>query len=304
MLGRTRALLGVAAGRRFVVGGTFHSVAYRTILREAVSLGLDGVNLLDAADAADLVDLLREEHGLSTTERRFPRKGTLIDIYSRTVNTQRELSSVLAESFPWCADYSAEIGRLFRAYGSRKRELNALDLDDLLVYWHAAVCDEHLGKRLADQYEHVLVDEYQDVNALQVEIVQALAAEHENVTAVGDDLQAIYSFRAADPKHILDFPELYPGATVIKLERNYRPPQPVLDVGNEVAAGARKSFGRWLTAESDGVQRPGLLFCRDEGSQAEAVCDRVLARREEGRFCAIRPCSCVPATTRSYSRSS
>jgi DNA helicase-2/ATP-dependent DNA helicase PcrA len=282
MLGRTRALVGVAAGGRSVVGGTFHSVAYRTILREAASLGLDGVNLLDASDAADLLDLLREEHGLSTTERRFPRKGTLIDIYSRTVNAQRELPSVLAESFPWCVDYATEIGQLFRAYGARKRELNALDLDDLLLYWHATVRDERLGGRLADQYEHVLVDEYQDVNALQVEIVRALADGHGNVTAVGDDLQAIYGFRAADPRHILDFPEVYPGATVIRLERNYRSPQPVLDVGNQVAAGARQSFGRWLTAQSDGVQRPDLLFCRDERSQAEAVCERVLARREEG----------------------
>jgi DNA helicase-2/ATP-dependent DNA helicase PcrA len=282
MLGRTRALVGAAAGGRFVVGGTFHSVAYRTILREATSLGLDGVNLLDASDAADLLDLLREEHGLSTTERRFPRKGTLIDIYSRTVNAQRELPSVLAESFPWCVDYASEIGQLFREYGARKRELNALDLDDLLLYWHAAVRDERLGGRLAEQYEHVLVDEYQDVNAIQVEIVQALADGHGNVSAVGDDLQAIYGFRAADPKHILDFPELYRGAAVIKLERNYRSPQPVLDVGNEVAAGARMSFARRLTAQSDSARRPELLFCRDERSQADAVCERVLARREEG----------------------
>jgi DNA helicase-2/ATP-dependent DNA helicase PcrA len=282
MLGRTRSLVGAAAGGRFVVGGTFHSVAYRTIVQEAASLGLDGVNLLDASDAADVLDLLREEHGLSTTERRFPRKGTLIDIYSRTVNAQRELSAVLAESFPWCADYATEIGQLFRAYGARKRALNALDLDDLLLYWHAAVRDERLGRRIAGRYEHVLVDEYQDVNALQVEIVRALSDEHGNVTVVGDDLQAIYGFRAADPRHILDFPELYPGVSVIKLERNYRSPQPVLDVGNEVAARMRASFARRLTAESDGVRRPEIVFCRDERSQVETVCERVLSRREEG----------------------
>src|SRR5690348_14124374 len=104
MLGRTRALLGSSPGERFVVGGTFHSVAYRTILREAAALGLTGVNLLDSSDGADLLDLLREELGLATTARRFPRKGTLIDIYSRTVNAQRELTSVLAETFPWCCD--------------------------------------------------------------------------------------------------------------------------------------------------------------------------------------------------------
>ncbi len=282
MLARVRALVASEARSRFVVGGTFHSVAYRTILREAPALGLDGVSLFDASDGADLLDLLREELGLASLDRRFPRKGTLLDIYSRTVNVQRELSEVLAESFPWCADYGEEIAGLFRGYVARKRELNALDLDDLLLYWHAAVADERLGRRLADQYEHVLVDEYQDVNALQVEIVRALCKEHRNVTVVGDDMQAIYGFRAADPAHILDFPSLYPEATVVKLERNYRAPQALLDAGNEVAAHAVRSFARRLTAEREGEGRPQLVFCLDEQRQASAVCERVLARREQG----------------------
>jgi DNA helicase-2/ATP-dependent DNA helicase PcrA len=282
MLSRAWALVGGKMGSSFVVGGTFHSVAYRTILHEASLLGLDGVSLFDAADAADLLDLLRQENELASTERRFPRKGTLLDIYSRTVNAQRELSEVLVESFPWCADYGEEIAGLFRAYTVRKRELNALDLDDLLLYWHAALGDERLGSTIAARYEHVLVDEYQDVNALQVEIVRALCREHENVTVVGDDMQAIYGFRAADPAHILDFPSLYPEATVIKLERNYRSPQPLLDAGNEVAIHASRSFARRLTAERGGDARPALIFCLDEQRQASEVCERVLARREEG----------------------
>ena len=282
MLGRSRALVGAAGRGRFVVGGTFHSVGYRTILREAGAIGLAGVNLLDASDGADLLDLLREELGLATTERRFPRKGTLIDIYSRTVNAQRELASVLAESFPWCCDYTSELAELFRSYTRRKRELNALDLDDLLLYWRAAVDDDRLGPRLAAQYDHVLVDEYQDVNALQVEIVHGLARRHENVTVVGDDLQAIYGFRAADPAHILDFPRLYPEATVIKLERNYRSSQQLLDLSNEVAAHAEQSFARRLVSERERGGRPQLVFTRDERSQAEALCERVLERREQG----------------------
>jgi ATP-dependent DNA helicase UvrD/PcrA len=282
MLSRARALVGAKTSSRFVVGGTFHSVAYRTILHEAPLLGLDGVSLFDAADAADLLDLLREENELASMERRFPRKGTLLDIYSRTVNAQRELSEVLVESFPWCTDYGEEIAGLFRAYTTRKRELNALDLDDLLLYLHAAVGDARVGSRIAARYEHVLVDEYQDVNALQVEIVRALCGEHENVSVVGDDMQAIYGFRAADPAHILDFPSLYPEATVVKLERNYRSPQPLLDAGNEVAMHATRSFARNLTAERGGSARPDLIFCLDEQRQASEVCDRVLACREQG----------------------
>jgi DNA helicase-2/ATP-dependent DNA helicase PcrA len=282
MLSRARTLVGAKATSRVVAGGTFHSIAYRTILSEAPALGLGGVNLLDASDGADLLDLLREELGLASMERRFPRKGTLLDIYSRTVNAQRSLSEVLGESFPWCADFSEEIASLFRAYTARKRLLNALDLDDLLLYWHAAMSDVGVGRRLAGRYEHVLVDEYQDVNALQVEIVRALCLGHQNVTVVGDDMQAIYGFRAADPAHILDFPSLYPQATVIKLERNYRSPQPLLDAGNEVALHATRSFGRRLTAERDGRQRPALVFCIDEQRQATEVCERVLSRREQG----------------------
>jgi DNA helicase-2/ATP-dependent DNA helicase PcrA len=125
MLSRARTLVAVNANSRFVVGGTFHSVGYRTILSEAPALGLGGVNLLDASDGADLLDLLREELGLASMERRFPRKGTLLDIYSRTVNAQRSLSEVLGESFPWCADFSEEIASLFRTYTARKRLLNA-----------------------------------------------------------------------------------------------------------------------------------------------------------------------------------
>jgi DNA helicase-2/ATP-dependent DNA helicase PcrA len=282
MLARARALVGAASSGRFVVGGTFHSVAYRTILREAPALGLDGVNLLDASDAADLLDLLREEAGLAATGRRFPRKRTLLDIYSRTVNAQRALADVIDESFPWCGDYRDEIATLFRAYTRRKRQLNAIDLDDLLLYWHAAVTHARLGSRLAAQYDHVLVDEYQDVNALQVEIVRGLVAAHGNVAAVGDDMQAIYGFRAADPAHILDFPTYHGGAAVIKLERNYRSSQAVLDVGNEVAVHASRSFDRRLVAERDGSEKPELVFCLDEQRQAEEVCRRVLARREEG----------------------
>jgi DNA helicase II / ATP-dependent DNA helicase PcrA len=282
MLARARALGRNTTRSRFVVGGTFHSVAYRTILREAPALGLEGVRLFDASDAADLLDLLREELGLASTERRFPRKGTLLDIYSRTVNAQQELSRVLNESFPWCADFGEEIARLFRAYSARKRDLNALDLDDLLLYWQAAVSNERLGGRLAGQYEHVLVDEYQDVNTLQVEIVRALCLEHDNLTVVGDDMQAIYGFRAADPAHILDFTSLYPQATVVKLERNYRSPQALLDAGNEVALHAPRSFARRLTAERQGDARPELVFCFDDRRQAIEVCERVLARREQG----------------------
>jgi DNA helicase-2/ATP-dependent DNA helicase PcrA len=275
---------GRSPGARRVVGGTFHAVAHRFVRAHAASLGLSpGFTLLDAGDAADLLDLLREEHGHAAgAGRRFPRKHTLADVYSRTVNAQRPLREVLDERFPWVAEHADDLAALFRAYGARKKALGVLDLDDLLLHWRALCRDEVVGRRVAEAFDHVLVDEYQDVNGLQVDIVRALRSGQQDVTAVGDDFQAIYGFRSASARHILDFPAHFPGTTVVTLERNYRSVQPVLEVANAVAAQDTEGFRKQLRAQRDGGERPELVFCRDASSEASLVCDRVLAAREEG----------------------
>src|SRR6201991_1859838 len=205
-----------------VFGGTFHSVAHRMVRRHAGSLGLpDGFGVLDAGDAADVLDLIREEHGHAQAKTRFPRKSTLLDAYSRTVNAQLPLSGVLAEHFPWCEVHKEAISALFKAYTARKRALGVVDLDDLLLYWRALARDEVIGPRLAAAFDHVLVDEYQDVNGLQVDVVRSLGEHGPAVTAVGDDFQAIYGFRSASAEHILDFPAHFPGARGVPLARNY-----------------------------------------------------------------------------------
>src|SRR3954447_15945296 len=279
MLQRARGM--VPASSR-VLGGTFHSVAHRLVRRHAAALGLPGgFGVLDASDAADVLDLLREEHGHAQARTRFPRKGTLLDIYSRTVNAQQPLSGVLAEHFPWCTDHREAISVLFKAYTARKRALGVADLDDLLLFWRALARDEVIGPRLAVAFDHVLVDEYQDVNGLQVDLVRALADHGPAITAVGDDFQAIYGFRSASSEHILDFPEQF-GAETVTLERNYRATQPLLDAANALAAQAQRAFPKNLRAEREGGVPPAVVFCRDESAQAAEVCDRVLAAREHG----------------------
>jgi DNA helicase II / ATP-dependent DNA helicase PcrA len=269
------------AGR--VVGGTFHSVAHRMVRLHASSLGLGpGFGVLDAGDAADLLDFVREEQGHAASRRRFPRAQTMLDIYSRSVNAQTPLTEVLAEWFPWCAEHRDALAETFRAYGARKRSLGLLDLDDLLLYWRALAADEVIGPRMADAYEHVLVDEYQDVNGLQVDIVASLRRRRPNLTVVGDDFQAIYGFRAGSARHILDFPKQFSDAHTAKLERNYRSTAPILAVANAVSEQDRLGFAKELWTERDGGQRPELSFPRDEGEQAGEVCDRVIAAREEG----------------------
>jgi DNA helicase II / ATP-dependent DNA helicase PcrA len=266
MLQRARGL--VPASSR-VLGGTFHSVAHRLVRRHASALGLpSGFGVLDAGDAADVLDLLREEHGHAQAKTRFPRKGTLLDIYSRTVNAQEPLSGVIEGHFPWCSDHRESISALFKTYTARKRELGVIDLDDLLLYWRALAADEVIGPRLAASFDHVLVDEYQDVNGLQVDIVRSLGASGPAVTAVGDDFQAIYGFRSASAAHILDFPAHFDGTRVVTLERNYRSTQPVLDAANAVAAQASRSFKKRLRADRPGGVRPRVIHVRDEAAQA------------------------------------
>jgi DNA helicase-2/ATP-dependent DNA helicase PcrA len=283
MLQRTRTMVSMPAGGRGVLGGTFHSVAHHFLRQHSTALGLPaGFGLLDASDAADVLDLLREEHGHAQRRSRFPKKGTLLEIYSRTVNSQRRLSDLAAEVFPWCEEHTEAIGALFKAYTVRKKTLGVIDLDDLLLYWRALSADEVIGQKLSDRFDHVLIDEYQDVNGLQVEIVRNLRRQCRELTAVGDDLQAIYGWRAASVDHILNFALHFPDATVVTLERNYRSTQPTLDVANALAVQAARSFPKRLQAEREGGVAPELVFCRDESAQASEVCDRVLRRREEG----------------------
>ncbi len=286
MIGRARSLVEHARpGSGRIVGGTFHSVAHRVVRRHHAALGLpDGFGVLDASDAADLLDLVRQDGGFASGQRRFPRKHTVLDIYSRTVNAQTPLTEVLAQCFPWCAEHRDALVALFRAYGERKRALALLDLDDLLLHWRALALDAVTGPALAREHEHVLVDEYQDVNGLQVDIVRALGGCPHGpcVTAVGDDFQAIYGFRAASSQHILQFPGQFPEATVVTLEHNYRSTAPILAVANAVSAQDRAGFPKRLRTDRPGGVLPELSLPRDEAEQATVVAARVLAAREEG----------------------
>lgn len=283
MLQRTRTLIPMPVGSGGVLGGTFHSVAHRFVRLHASALGLPpGFGVLDAGDGADVIDLIREEHGHAQSRIRFPKKSTLLDIYSRTVNAQQPLADVITESFPWCEEHLEAMAALFKAYTARKRTLGVLDLDDLLVYWRALATDELIGLQMHDAFDHVMIDEYQDVNGLQAEIVRALRSERREVTAVGDDFQAIYGWRSASPEHILEFPTHFPEASVITLERNYRSTQAILDVANELAAQASRAFPKRLRCEIQAGNQPELIFCRDESAQAVEVCDRVLEARERG----------------------
>jgi DNA helicase-2/ATP-dependent DNA helicase PcrA len=290
MVARTRTMVGGAAGsaRGQVLGGTFHSVAHRTLRRHAAALGLpEGFSVLDPSDAADVIDMVRQDLAGDRADgphrgRRFPRKATLLDLYSRSVNTQQPLSSVTEQTAPWCLEQVDAIAEICRGYVTRKRALGLLDFDDLLLYWRAAAADERLGARLRADVDHVCVDEYQDVNALQVDVLRALVGDADGLTVVGDDSQAVYGFRGASPRHLLDIDQVFPSIRTVLLEQNYRSTQPVLDVANAVGDDAPEGFQVRLRAADGHGLRPTLVRCGDEDAQVQAVCERVLAHREEG----------------------
>ena len=267
-----------------VAGGTFHSFANTILRRHGKPLGLDGsFTILDRSDSEDVISLLRAERGLDKKERRFPRKQAIGEIFSMAVNKSMPLPELIEDQYSHLVEHLPELLELREHYVAYKSERQLVDYDDLLVKLRDLLAlGEDVRRRLSRRYQYLLVDEYQDTNALQAEIVRLLAAEHDNVLAVGDDAQSIYAFRGATFRNIMDFPTLFPGTRVIALEQNYRSTQPILDVTNAIIARAAERYAKNLfTAKGDGLA-PVLIAAENEHYQSRFVSQRILELREEG----------------------
>jgi DNA helicase II / ATP-dependent DNA helicase PcrA len=280
MLSRASARAGSANGR--ITGGTFHAIAHRIIRQHAESFSLPPqFTVIDPADVADLLDSRRPEHGLVSTARRAPRAAVCADIYTRCVNTQMPVTEVVRRGFPWCTDYTGQLAELFRGYVAHKRSHALVDFDDLLLLWRAALADPAAGPVLRSMFDAVLVDEYQDVNAVQADIVRLLQPEGGCLTCVGDDAQAIYAFRGADPEHLRQLAVTFPDLTIVRLVQNYRTRQAVLRLANAVRPQS-SGLELALTAVRETGAAPALVRCHDEATQAREICARVLAAHEAG----------------------
>lgn len=264
--------------------GTFHGVGARLLREQAEAIGLDpAFTIHDREDAADLMNLVRHQLGFSKTADRFPTKGTCLSIYSRCVNAQKPIEEVLAKTFPWCAAWTVQLKALFASYVEAKQAQSVLDYDDLLLWWSQMMAHPVLAADLGARFDHVLVDEYQDTNALQAQILLALKPTGLGLTVVGDDAQSIYAFRAATVRNILDFPKAFtPEAQVITLDRNYRSTHGVLAAANAVIELAAERFTKNLWTDKEGGARPSLVTVRGEADQARYIVEQVLERREEG----------------------
>lgn len=282
MLQRAGELIGARSER--VCGGTFHSVANFLLRRYGRSIGVEpGFTILDRGDAEDLIALVRLQLGLNEKDKRFPRKGTIMEMISKSENTLRPLEEIILDEFGHFADHIEDLSRLKMAYQSAKRQKQLLDYDDLLVMLRQLLLlDETARMTISRQFRYILVDEYQDTNRLQAEVVRKLAATHNNVMVVGDDSQSIYAFRGATFKNIMEFPQLFPGAQIYKLEENYRSTQPILNLANCIIdEAAEKYTKRLFTRKIDGPL-PSLVEAAGENTQSRFIAQKILELREEG----------------------
>ena len=264
--------------------GTFHGIGARLLREYAERIGFDPTfTIHDREDSADLLNLVRHELGYSRTESRFPAKGTCLSIYSRCVNAEAPVETVLGQHYPWCSGWADELKQLFAGYVEAKQKQNVLDYDDLLLWWAQMMSEPSIAEEIGGRFDHIMVDEYQDTNRLQATILLALKPNGRGLTVVGDDAQSIYSFRAATVRNILDFPDHFsPRAEIVTLDRNYRSTQPVLAAANGVIGLARERFTKNLWTERSSAQLPRLVTVRDEADQARYIVEQVLSNREEG----------------------
>ena len=282
MLQRAEALLGGRCDK--VTGGTFHSFANTVLRRYASLLGLaNAFTILDRGDSEDVINLTRTRLGLDKKERRFPRKQTIIEILSLAANKTCSVAEVLDEQFPHLFSELDELVRIEEYYRRYKHERSLLDYDDLLTRLRELLqTHPEVAERLSTAFRYIMVDEYQDTNRVQAEIVRLLAHVHDNVMAVGDDAQSIYSFRGATVRNILEFPKLFPGAKIIKLEENYRSTQPILNLSNQIILQAKESYTKNLFTRRETGVRPVLVEAESERYQSRFVAQKILELREEG----------------------
>jgi len=266
-------------------GGTFHHIANRILRREIEKMGYgfnNNFTILDREDSNQLINASISDLGFSQRGRRFPKGRVLSSLFGLCRSTQQQVYNLIPESYPKFEPITHEIEEVWQRYQERKERLNVLDFDDLLHYLHQVLHEFHdIRAYYSEFFQHVLVDEYQDVNPLQAEIVDLLSSHHKNLTAVGDDAQSIYSFRGADSQHILTFPERYENCNIHYLTKNYRSRPEILEVGNRVITYNSNQYEKQLTSERTAGDPPVLVMAQDTRQEAEFVAQRIKELQSE-----------------------
>ena len=284
MLKRVEMLTGSQNVHR-IWGGTFHRIANMILRRHAVSIGFNSnYSILDSEDSKDFINVCIEEAAIDTTAKRFPKPEVVQNIISYANNTDQPIEEVIIKKYPYFEMLSQQIKRVDFVYMERKRERNVMDYDDLLLNWKRLLIEKpDIAAVYAEQFQHILVDEYQDTNKLQAELIDLLAVLHKNVMVVGDDAQSIFAWRGAEFTNIYEFPQRYPNAETYKLEKNYRSTPEILGLANVSIANNRKQFPKTLEAVKRSKDfKPALIPCGDVEQQSAFVASRILELRDEG----------------------
>lgn len=275
----------ISSETRRIWGGTFHHIGNLILRRHAHLLGYtNNYTILDRADSMDLFELCMSDRKIDVKKRRFPTARILSDICSLRVNTERDVEKIMEDKYSFFVQELEDVERIITRYKEKKKQLNVMDFDDLLFNWKKLFIEfPEVEIFYAQNFCHILVDEYQDTNKLQGEIVERMASVHRNIMVVGDDSQSIYSFRGANFANIIDFTKRYPDAKLFKLEINYRSTSQILQLTNFIIAANTRQFPKSLKALKEGSFKPAVVPSRDVNQQAEFVAEKILEIRDEGR---------------------
>ena len=265
-------------------GGTFHSVGHRVLRRHAEAVGYpQSFTIMDRDDAKALMSAAIADAGIDTKTVRFPKPDLVCDILSMSLNTGLSLGQVMEERYHYFESLTGEIAQAHAAYSRRKRANGVMDFDDLLTQWLRLLRENsEVRESFQARFQFILVDEYQDTNQVQCELIDLLGGRHHNIMAVGDDSQSIYSWRGANFRNVLEFPDRHDGTQVFKIETNYRSTPEILDCANAVIAANTQQFEKVLAPVRDSGMKPALVCCNDANQQAEFIAQRVLELRDEG----------------------
>ncbi|CAN5666413.1 ATP-dependent helicase [soil metagenome] len=282
MVGRLEGLIGPKAAH--VWAGTFHHIGNRVLRKSARAIGFEpNFTILDSEDQRDLIKLAMEDAGLALKGRLAPKPARVQHLISFAFNVRQAIAEVVAAQAPDLISWTEEISKTALAYASRKRSANSMDYDDLLGHWARLIAESPQARAEQGQrFRHILVDEMQDTNRVQVDLVEAIAeAGAGNLTAVGDDAQSIYRFRGAHYDNILKFPERHPGARVFRLEVNYRSTPEIVAFTNASIANNTSGFPKNLVSARGPGVRPVVVPTADAYEEADLICQQVLNWREQ-----------------------
>jgi DNA helicase-2/ATP-dependent DNA helicase PcrA len=282
MLERAAALVNTDISKLW--GGTFHHIGNLILRKHASKLGFKSdYTILDNSDSQELITACRKDIARQRAGKLFPKSNVLQNILGLSINTRQHVRTIIDKNYPHLDEFTTDMQTIFKKYEKKKKEMNALDFDDLLEKLLKLLSEhQEIREYYSQKFRYILVDEYQDTNLLQSEILDILASHWKNIMIVGDDFQSIYSFRGARYDNILEFPKKYEGAKIFTVEINYRSTPPILNFANCVISSARHKFKKGLIPKRKEGPNPIVVPAIDVYQQASFVTQKVFELYEEG----------------------